>query len=191
MKKIWQCIIQPHLDYASVLWQPVSYIMEIRKMELPLRNFTRMIPSLRNLCYSDGLKILKIQSQQRRSEQYLILYIRKMIIGKVPSLGIKVDVGTRYGNTVNIIRNKCSNEMIMKLRDDSLLVEGAKLYNSVPMFIRSYDGSYLGFKNLIDAWLKFIPYIPRVTGNEPEGRNFNGYQVTLYEFGCFRSVIIE
>ena len=62
----------------------------------------------------------------------------------------------------------------MKLRDDSLLVEGAKLYNSVPMYIRAYDDSYLGFENIIDAWLKFIPDIPRVTGNEPEGRNFNG-----------------
>ena len=35
----------------------------------------------------------------------------------------------------------------MRMRDDSLMIEGAKLYNSVPMNIRSYDGTYLGFKN--------------------------------------------
>ena len=62
----------------------------------------------------------------------------------------------------------------MRLRDDSLLVDGAKLYNLVPRCIREYDGSFLGFKNLIDVWLKFIPDIPRVCGNEPEGRNAIG-----------------
>ena len=91
-------------------------------MELPLRNFTRMIPSIRNLCYSERLRIMKMQSQQRRSERYCILYIKKMILGKVPSLGIQVDIGTRYGNTVMIMRNKCNNEKIMRIRDDLLLV---------------------------------------------------------------------
>ena len=145
--------------------------MEIKKIETPLRNFTRMIPSIRNLCYSERLRIMKLQSQQRRSERYRILYIRKMILGKVPSLGISVENGTRYGNVVNIVRNKCSNERIMGIRDDSLLVEGAKLYNAVSKEIRAYDKSYLGFKNLIDAWLRQIPDIPRVLGYEPEARN--------------------
>ena len=97
-----------------------------------------------------------------------------MIIGKVPSLNLKIDKDSRYGEVVVIHRNKCKNQRIMRLRDDSLLVEGAKLYNSVPRCIREFDGSFLGFKNLIDAWLKFIPDIPRVCGNEPEGRNAIG-----------------
>ena len=46
MKKIWKSIIQPHLDYACILWQPVSRVMEIRKMENPLISFTQRIPSL-------------------------------------------------------------------------------------------------------------------------------------------------
>ena len=47
MRKIWKSIVQPHLDYASILWQPVSFVIEVRKMENPLRAFTQRIPSLR------------------------------------------------------------------------------------------------------------------------------------------------
>ena len=41
----------------------------------------------------------------------------------------------------------CSNPKTIKIRDDYLIVEGTKLYNSLPREIRQYDGSYLGFKN--------------------------------------------
>ena len=174
MRKIWKSIIQLHLDYACILWQPVSRVMEIRKMENPLRSFTQRIPSLRLLPYHDRLRILKLQSQQRRSERYRILYMRKMILGLVPNIGISIEKGTRFGDIINIGRKKCVSEKIMRLRDDSLMIEGAKLYNSVPMNIRSYDGTYLGFKNLVDKWLTNIPDIPRVSGFEPRSRNMIG-----------------
>ena len=33
MRKIWKSIIQPHLDYVSIMWQSVGSILEKRKME--------------------------------------------------------------------------------------------------------------------------------------------------------------
>ena len=60
-------IIPPHIEYVSVVWQPVNPVAEIRKMKNPLRSFTR-IPELRNLPYYDRLKIIRNQPKQRRSE---------------------------------------------------------------------------------------------------------------------------
>ena len=97
-----------------------------------------------------------------------------MILGLVPDIGIKLENDSRYGNIIKVIRPKCSNKRVMQLRDDTLLVEGALLYNSVPQEIRKYDGSYLGFKNLIDAWLQYVPDKPRVQGVEPEARDAHG-----------------
>ena len=97
-----------------------------------------------------------------------------MILSLVPNLGLKTENSTRFGDVVQIEQKKCVSAKVMRLRDDSLMIEGAKLYNSVPMEMKSYDGSYLGFKNLVDAWLSHIPDIPRITGYEPRSRNMMG-----------------
>ena len=101
-------------------------------------------------------------------------------MGLVLSLGIKVEKGSRFGDIVIIERKTCINPKIMKIRDNSLMDEGARLYNSVPRKIRNYDGTYLEFKNLVDAWLGFIPDIPRVTNYEPQMRNGNGETEQLH-----------
>ena len=62
----------------------------------------------------------------------------------------------------------------MSLRNSSLLVEGARLYNAVPQDISEYKGSYLGFINLLDEWLQQIPDYPRVVGYEPLARKCKG-----------------
>ena len=97
-----------------------------------------------------------------------------MILGLVQGLGIKVEKGTRLGDVVVTNRQKCCNAVIMRIMDDSLLVEGARLYNSVSKDIRKYNGSYQGLKNLVDAWLSFIPDFPRITGFELDARNRDG-----------------
>ena len=62
----------------------------------------------------------------------------------------------------------------MRLRDNSLNVEGAKLYNSVLNGIWEYDGSYLEFKNLVDVWLSYILDIYSISGYEPRSRHMLG-----------------
>ena len=54
-----------------------------------------------------------------------------MILGLVPILEIKVEKGKHYGDMVILLveRNRCGNPKIMRLRVDSLMMEGAKLYN--------------------------------------------------------------
>ena len=70
MKRVWMSVIQPHLDYASILWFPVNDPPEIRKMETVLRAFTRRVSGLRDEPYCERLKLMQLQSQERRTERY-------------------------------------------------------------------------------------------------------------------------
>ena len=97
-----------------------------------------------------------------------------MILGKVPNLGLVLRNHTRNGPVLGLERSNKGSEHVMKLIDRTLMVEGVKLYNSVPRKIREYDGSLLGFKNCVDKWLMDIPDMPRDLGSEPEARDING-----------------
>ena len=105
MRKLWRTLIQPHFDYACLVWSPVGEIGEIKRMESVLRDYTRKCTKLRNESYDVRLKKFELMSQERRVERYKILYIRKMLMGKVPNLGIKVCTDSRYGPIVGLKRN--------------------------------------------------------------------------------------
>ena len=97
-----------------------------------------------------------------------------MLIGKVPDLGLSLNTDSRYGPIINLKRSNVGSNHVKALRDRSIMVEGVRLYNSVPRKIREYNGSYLGFKNCIDKWFSDLPDMPRELGNEPLGRSNEG-----------------
>ena len=92
----------------------------------------------------------------------------------VPNIGLTMYMESRWGPIIKIQRPKSKTDRAMTLRDSTPLVEGAKLYNAVPQDIREYNGSYNGFKNLVDKWLAWIPDVPRILGDEPEARDIDG-----------------
>ena len=97
-----------------------------------------------------------------------------MMLGKVPDLGVSICINSRNGPILGLNRSNKGTDHVKVLRDRTILVEGVKLYNSVPRKIREYNRSYLGFKNCIDRWLGEIPDVPRDVGHEPEARSIEG-----------------
>ena len=89
-------------------------------------------------------------------------------------MGNLVCLETRNGPILGLKRSNRGSNHVKVLRDRTILVEGAKIYNMVPRKIREYSGSYLGFKNCIGKWLNEVPDIPRDLGNEPNARNTEG-----------------
>ena len=83
-----------------------------------------------------------------------------MVLGKVPNLRLVMKYDTRYGPLISLDRSNKGSDHVKRLIDRTLMVEGVKLYNSVPRKIREYEGSFLGFKNCIDRWLVDIPDKP-------------------------------
>ena len=71
----------------------------------------------------------------------------------------------RNGRTMNLPLVKKSTKQIEKARDSSILVHGAKLFNSLPMSLRNLsDCSLLEFKKKLDDYITRIADQPTVSG---------------------------
>ena len=52
--------------------------------------------------------------------------------------------------------------------------EGVKLFNCLPHKIRTFTGSKLAFKNILDQFLCMIPDQPETSSDKPGGRTLTG-----------------
>ena len=156
MRKVWNSLIQCHLDYGSILWAPVSGIINIRNMEAQLRAYTKKAKGMYYLNY------FKLLSNQRRSERYKIIYISKSLNGIVPSLGQKWNFNQSRSGPQLVIRNpQGPSESIKSLDRDSLSSFRVKLYNSLPANLWLFEGEFETFKVGVDKFLELCPYEPR------------------------------
>ena len=160
-QKMYISTIRPHFDYCSQLWGPGEGPL-LDKLEKVQAYFTRLIPEIRDLPYPERLKRLRLQSIQRRFDRYKITYIRKILKNLVPNPGItqRTDAKHRLGVMVEIPKAES------KLRYDSFLVRGPKIFNSLPKELRDLEVSMDTFKEHLDEYLNLVPDIPRSYGYE-------------------------
>ena len=64
--------------------------------------FTKKMPQIKNLSYSERLDYLKLNSQQRRLEQYKIIYIWKILEKLSPNCGINSDENELTGRMCQV-----------------------------------------------------------------------------------------
>ena len=170
MKFMWKTLIQGHIDYCSQLYLP-SQPGEIQQIENLLKCFTKKIPSIRHLNYWDRLRVLKMNSQQRRLERYRIIYTWKILEGLAPNCGLEVTNSVRRGREVKIPPLK-GKQSVRNLREQSFQVSGPKLFNSVPIKIRNITKVPVEkFKEQLDKFLELIPDEPNVEGLTPSTCN--------------------
>ena len=135
---MFNTLVQPHIDYCSQLWAPQEG-PQMDKIEGLLRSFTAKIPSVKQLPYWERLKMLRMNSEQRRLERYKIIYTWKILEGLVPNCGVEVtpDSDTRQGRKCMIRPLSKKASVAMKtLRDGSFQVDGPRLFNCLPKQIR-------------------------------------------------------
>ena len=104
MKAIWKLLVQPKLDYCSQFWSP-SDQDSINRLESVQRHFLSCVigDQVQNLDYWTKLKSLKLLSQERRRERYVIIFIWKMSQGLVS--GYDMEYTSVYSLIPNYIRN--------------------------------------------------------------------------------------
>ena len=153
-----------------MLWCP-NELSELRKLEGIQSNFTlRMACAKTNsgnrLDYWQRLKHLNLYSIQRRFERYNVIYVWKILHRIVHNPGLKFKMEgveqSRQGLTCIIPKGTS------KLRENSFLVRGPKLFNSLPRHIREFpfDNAILqqqavnNFKKTLDEYLTLIPDEP-------------------------------
>ena len=125
---------------------------------------------MKDLLYWERLAILNMSSIQRRHERYKIIYCWKALWDMVPNFGISIKPNSTKGTILTIPDPKCDVQAIYTLRNNSLKVEGPKLFNSLPPQIRNYVGTKEGFKKTLDTFLTKLPDHPKGHSQEESPR---------------------
>ena len=163
LKQMWKSLIQGHIDYCSQLWQPLQS-GDLQRIENLQKTYTKKIPQVRDINYWERLKVLKINSQQRRFERYRILYTWKILEGLAPNCGVVESTTDRAGRQCSVPTLKTkSRQKIKTLRNQSFQVNGPQLFNTLPKYIRNMSNcSVTDFKEKLDQYLTVIPDQPLI-----------------------------
>ena len=168
MRHMFNSLAQPHADYCSQLWTPGEG-GDLEKLEGVLRTFTSKIPSVKHLDYWQRLVQLKMNSQQRRTERYKIIYIWKIFENMAPNCGVEIqnEANTRNGRTFKVRKLKGPTK-VRTLRDSSFQCAAPRLFNVLPKQIRNLTNiSICEFKEHLDQYLSRVPDEPKVSGMTP------------------------
>ena len=174
MRKMWKSLVQCHLDYGSVLWAPVDRKGDLIALEKPLRAFTRKAVGLYNQNYWERLESFRLYSNQRRNERYKIIYIWKSMHGLVPTLGLRLrESGTRLGPLVDIDKpiGSCATKSLHRC---SIRNFGSRLFNALPVELKTFDGTAATFKSKLDEFLSYFPDNPQTEDLTPDAIDWEG-----------------
>ena len=168
MLTLLKSLVQPKLDYCSQLWSP-SDQSSINKLESIQRNLVSHIrdTKLSSLNYWEKLKELRIYSQERRRERYIIIFLWKISQGMVSGYDLEFTLdGTRRGRFIipkSIVKSAPAS--VRNARERSLAVKGARIFNLLPESLRGLNSGHVEyFKNHLDVFLENIPDQPTVPG---------------------------
>ena len=167
MLTLWKSLVQCKLDYCSQLWNPTKK-GDIQKIEMVQRSFLRKIKGTQNLTYWEQLQKMRLYSQQRRRERYLITYVWKILEKQVPNPAphlIKSHSNPRLGRRCDIPPMTTRQGHFHQLREGSIFVHGQRLFNVIPKHIRNMAKCKVDkFKGALDKWLEGVPDEPQIQG---------------------------
>ena len=166
MLTIWKTMVQPKLDYCSVLWSP-SDQASIARLESVSRHFISQVAGMADLDYWDRLSALHIYSQERRRERYGIIFIWKIAQQLVQGYSMDFATNPRRGRLAVV--HQVSGQAppaVRRAREASLQVKGAQLFNLIPKDLRNMTGTVLQFKAGLDTWLSNIPDQPTINARQ-------------------------
>ena len=163
MLTLFKSLIRSIVEYCSVLWCP-SRVHLISKLESVQRRFTSKISSVSHLDYWQRLSHLNLMSLQRRRERFQIMYMWKLLNGKVPNdCGITWRDSARRGKIACIPSLPSTVAKINTAYDSFFKVRSCKLWNCVPKDVK--DSTIMNTLKLkLDLFLLGIPDRPPVPG---------------------------
>ena len=136
---MWNSMIQSRLDYCSQLWSP-SLTSEISKLEDVQRNFTKRIEGMHDMSYHERLKALRMYSQERRRDRYMLIIIWTVMNGLVSGYTLEFagsDGASRGRECVVADIVRTSPAAVRRAQENSLSVKGARMFNLLPPYLRN------------------------------------------------------
>ena len=182
---VFKSLVQPHLDYCCQLWSP-SLQHQVNRIENVQKSLISRMND-RGLCgldYWQKLKFLKLYSQERRRERYMIIFLWKLSQELVSGYTINFsNIYSRTGRKALPGPLSKGPACLRKAKEGSLAVKGASLFNAIPVTLRNSDhGDVAMFKNHLDHYLSNIPDQPSVSGlGRAATSNSLLHQIPLYE----------
>ena len=132
---MFKSLVQPHLDYCSQLWSPTSQDL-INKLEQVQRSLVSRISDnrIQNLNYWEKLRSLRLYSQERRRERYMIIFVWKISQQMVSGYSIPfTSSDSRTGRkAVPAPVPQSARAAVRQARAGTLAVSGAQLFNTMP-----------------------------------------------------------
>ena len=159
---LYKSLIRPIVEYCCVVWNS-SKLSDISSVEAIQRTATSKIASLSHLNYWDRLKELNLMSLQRRRERYIIIYMHKILHGRVPNdIGINFYSNPRLGMKARLPPLPPFRSWLYTY-DSSFAVNGPKLWNLLPKKINTLI-KFESFKQQLDNFILRYPDHPPVHG---------------------------
>jgi len=150
MRKAYITYIRPLLEYNSAVWNPYQ-IQHKNVIEKVQRNFTKWIPSLHDLPYSERLAMLNLETLECRRLKFDLILYYKVINGL-----IAMDCANYFNFYDAISSSRTSSPKLLKPVKgstsyfNSFFNRSIDCYNSLPHDIKHCNSLPL-FKKLINT----------------------------------------
>ena len=153
------------MDYCSQLWSPTDR-GSINRLEAVQYSFVSRIwdPVLELLDYWGRLKVLRLYSQEWRTEIYMACFLWKLF-GLISGYTIQWQRSDRrglYGLPEPLAR--AAPGAVRRARERSLAVRGTMIFNLLPASLSNQDGNFEVFKNHLDIFLYWVQDQPTMLG---------------------------
>ena len=139
---LWKQLVLSRAEVCCPLWSPMDK-GNIQCLESVQKTFTKKIDGVEGLDYWQRLSHLQLYSLQRRRERYDIMYVWKIIEGKVPNISaqsnrqIQTYQHVRHGRLCVVPEpSRAAKTHIKTLVNNSFVVRALKLFNAIPKYIR-------------------------------------------------------
>ena len=171
MLTLYKSVVRSHLEFSCPLWNPYR-ITDIAALEGVQRTFTSKIHGFQHFNYWERLSKLNLQSLQRRRERYILIYVWKILQGKVPNdINMQFSFNERRGFQVTIKPMINAYSKGQTIYDNSFIITGAKLWNLLPLQVNAISSSLNVFKSALSKFMNLFPDNPPVAGYQRMNNN--------------------
>ena len=147
---IYKSMVRSHLEYANCIWSPFR-IMDIENLEKVQKRATRMIYSVKNMCYEERLRLLNLPTLKYRRLRGDMIEAYKIITMKYDNNSVinfkQCDNSITRGNRYKLFPVNVHYNLRKHFFSNRII----STWNSLPDYVVSANSTNM-FKNLLDKF---------------------------------------
>ena len=124
-------MIRPHLEYGNVIWGP-HYKGDQKSIEKVQKRATKLVPSLKDLPYTERLRVLNLPSFSHRRRRGDMIETYKILSGKVnvdKNIFFRMNLNNTRGHNLKLSK-LASNKVVRSTSFSRRVIDD---WNSLPL----------------------------------------------------------